>query len=90
MDNTTTIVLAICIFAVSVGLFGSVSYTMTSKNPQVRFWGCRIAAAFFFIAGVGSITSALLSTETSRAGYFWSVVMFGVAGWQWRLSTELR
>ena len=76
--------------AVAIGVFGSISYAMTNKNPRVRFWGCRLAAALFAIFGLGFIAVTASEGDGGSAGYLWAVAMFVVAAWQWRLSTETR
>lgn len=76
--------------AVAIGVFGSISYAMTNKNPRVRVWGCRIAAALFVIFGLGFIAVTASDAEGGSAGYLWAVAMFAVAAWQWRLSNEPR
>jgi hypothetical protein len=87
MESTLNSIIAATVLIVAIGVFGAISYAMTAKDPRVRFWGCRIAATFFFIFGAAFIGSTFFMAASNRGAYFWSIVMFGVAGWQWRLST---
>lgn len=80
-------VAASAILLIAIGGFGAISYAMTAKNRRIRVWGCRTAAAVFFIFGASFILSGVLGSSAGQAPYLWSFVMFGIAGWQWRLST---
>lgn len=85
MPSTVEIVAFVSFLGAAILIFGGISFAMTANRGSARKWGCRIAAGFFVLVGVGFLTSGV---TTQRAGYLWAVVMFAVAGWQWRLGSR--
>jgi hypothetical protein len=79
---------SILVMAVAVLLIGSISFAITAKNPKLRFWGCRIASAFFVLCGIYFIAYSAFTGASLRVGFFWALLMFAVAGWQWSLSPK--
>jgi hypothetical protein len=87
-SNDGGVVTFVCVLGLAILIFGSISFGMTAKNRVYRMWGCRLAAALFFLAGAGFIAAAASGVTTRKPGYVWAVVMFGISGWQWRQASK--
>ncbi len=84
-DMTKTVLIVVAVVAACA----LISFSMTSANAKIRRIGCRTAAGLFLVFGLVTLAAPLYIENGGRGAILWAAVMFAVAGWQWRLSTQL-